>query len=147
MIVAAVMFSVALPPFVRVTVCVALLPTFTFPSATEEGLIPNCAWAAVPLPARAITRGEGDAVSAIEMLPLALPPAVGANVTVNVAVAPGVSVCGDNVPMLNPVPLALAPLIERLAVPELVSVTFTVAVLPSRMLPKPMLEGFAVRTA
>lgn len=81
------------------------------------------------------------------MLPLAFPAAVGAKVAVNVADAPGESVCGVSVLILKPVPLAVAPLIERFAVPEFVSVTFTVAVAPVRMLPKLMLDGFAVRAA
>ena len=49
--------------------------------------------------------------------------------------------------MLKPVPLALAALIDRLAVPEFVTVTFTDAVLPTGILPKLMLDGFAVSAA
>jgi hypothetical protein len=94
-----------------------------------------------------MTSGEPGAVLAIEMLPLAAPALVGPNVTVNVAVCPGTSVCGESVLMLNPAPLALAPLIERLAVPEFVSVTFTVAVFPTKTPPKLMLEGFALSVA
>ena len=97
-----------------------------------------------PVPERPITSGDPGAVLVIETVPLVLPAAVGPNVTVNVAVPPGVSVCGDSVLMLKPVPLALAALIDRFAVPEFVSVTFTDAVLPTRMLPKLMLEGLAV---
>lgn len=41
-IVAAVMFRVALPVFVRVTVLLELLPTFTLLNATEVGFIPIC---------------------------------------------------------------------------------------------------------
>ena len=40
-IVAAVMFRVALPVFVRVTVLLELLPTFTLLNATEAGFIPS----------------------------------------------------------------------------------------------------------
>jgi hypothetical protein len=40
---AAEIFSVALPLFVKVTVCVALLPTLTLLNATEAGLICSCA--------------------------------------------------------------------------------------------------------
>ncbi len=39
--VAAVIFSVALPVFVSVTVLLELPPTFTFPNATDAGLRPN----------------------------------------------------------------------------------------------------------
>lgn len=49
--------------------------------------------------------------------------------------------------MLKPVPLALPELIDRFALPEFVSVTFTEAVLPTRMLPKLTLGGFAVNAA
>jgi hypothetical protein len=100
-------------------------------NATDDGLIPNCACAATPDPLRLMTSGELGTVLAIEMLPLAAPALVGPSVTVNVAVCPGARVCGESVLMLNPAPLALAPLIERLAVPEFVSVTFAVAVFPT----------------
>ena len=99
------------------------------------------------MPERPITSGDPGAVLVIETLPLALPAAVGPNVTVNVAAPLGVSVCGDSVPMLKPVPLALPPLIDRLAVPEFVRVTFTDAVLPTGMVPKLILEGFALSAA
>lgn len=83
----------------------------------------------------------------IETLPLVLPAAVGPNVTVNAAVPPGESVCGDSVLMLKPEPLALAALMDKFAVPEFVTVTFTDAVLPIDMLPKLTLDGFAVNAA
>lgn len=141
------MFSVALPVFVRVTFSGELFPTFTFPNAKDDALMLSCACAATPLPLSPTTNGEPGAVLVIETLPLALPAAVGANVAVNVAVAPGASACGDRVLMLKPVPLALAALMDKLAVPEFVNVTFTEALLPVTMLPKLMLAGFAVSVA
>lgn len=101
----------------------------------------------MPLPVRLITSGDPGAVLVIEILPLAVPAAVGPNVAVNMAVPPGVSVCADSVLMLKPAPLALAALMERFAEPEFVSVTFTDALLPTRILPKLTLEGFAVSAA
>jgi hypothetical protein len=145
--VAAVMLSVALPVLDSVTVCVALLPTFMLLNATEDGLTFSCACAAVPTPLRPITSGEPGAVLVIETLPLALPEAVGAKLTVNVAVPPGVSVCGERVLMLKGAPLALAALIDRFAVPEFVSVTFNEALFPTKMLAKFRLGGFAVSAA
>jgi hypothetical protein len=66
---------------------------------------------------------------------------------VKATVACGASVCGLRVLMLNPVPLALALVIFRLAVPVFLSVTFTVDVFPTAMLPKLMLDGFADNAA
>ncbi len=147
MIVAAVMFRVAFPELVSVTFWVALLPTFTLLKVTDEGLIPICACVAVPDPLKLILSGEPGAVLVIEMVPVTLPGDVGPNVTVKGAVCPGVRVCGDNPLILKPVPVTLLAEIDRLAVPEFVSVTATDAVLPSRTLPKLMLEGLAASEA
>ena len=70
--------------------------------------------------------------------------AVGAYVALNVAVWPAVSVCAASVLIPNPVPLAVAPLIEMLAVLPLVNVTAVVAVVPMRTLPKLTLDGLAL---
>ena len=119
----------------------------TVPLAVLALVIVGLLWPVCAVPPRPITRGDPGAVLVIETLPLALPETVGANVTANAAVPPGVSVCGDSVLMLKPAPLALAALMDRFAVPEFVSVTFTDAVLPTDMLPKLMLDGFAVKAA
>ena len=108
-------------------------------------MIVGVLWLVCPVPARPTKRGEPGAVLVIETFPLALPDAVGANVTLKIAVPPGVNVCGDSVLILKPAPLALAALIDRLAVPEFVTVTLTDAVLPTSMLPKLTLDGFAVK--
>src|SRR5579872_430913 len=76
-IVAAVMFNVAFPVLVSVTVLLELLPTFTLPNATGDGLILSCACAAL----------------AIVSVSLALPvPAlfVALSITVDVPAAVGV---------------------------------------------------------
>ena len=147
MSVAALMSSVALPVLVSVTVFDELLPTFTLLNATGDGLIPSCGWVATPDPLSPISNGDPGAVLVIETFPLAFPVAVGANVTLKVAVPPGARFWDDSALIVNPAPLALAALIDRLAVPEFVSVTFTDELLPVIRLPKLMLGGFALNAA
>jgi hypothetical protein len=144
LIVAAVMFKVALPVLVNVTVCDELLPTFTLLKLTGEGLIANCACVVTAVPLSTTTSGDPGALLATDTLPVALPELVGANVAMKVAVWPGVSVCAASVLILKPVPLTLAPPIATLAVPVFVRVTFTDDELLIKMLPKLMLEGFAL---
>ena len=48
---------------------------------------------------------------------------------------------------LNPAPVTVACVMERLAVPELVKVTLCEAVVPTKTLPKAMLVGVTVRPA
>ena len=99
------MLSVALPVLVSVTVFAELLPTFTLPNATGEGLIVIVAWEAVPEPLRAIVNGDPGALLEIETLPLALPEAVGAYVTVKFVVWPGFRLAGALHPVsVKPVP-------------------------------------------
>lgn len=125
-------------------VCEELLPTLTLLKFTDAGLIPNCACVEVPDPVKLITSGEPGALLATDTVPVAAPATVGANVTVNVAVCPGVSVCAASVLMLKPVPLALPPVIETLAVPLFVKVTLTVPAFPTVTLLKLMLAGLAL---
>src|SRR5580692_11504916 len=58
----AVMFSVALPVFVSVTVWVELLPTLTLLNATGDGLSVIVACVAVPEPVRLMTSGDPGAL-------------------------------------------------------------------------------------
>jgi hypothetical protein len=146
-IVAAVMFRLALPVLVSVTFCEALLPTFTLLKLRDDGLMLSCACVAAPVPLKLTTRGEPGALLDTEMLPVAFPLLCGANVTVKETDPFGASVCAARLLMLNPVPLALAAVIFRFAVPEFVSVTLTDALFPIRMLPKLMLDGLAVIAA
>ncbi len=107
-IVAAVIFSVALPVFVSVTVLVELLPTLTLVNATGEGLTVMVACVAVPVPLKLIASGEPGALLVIDTLPLALPAVVGANVTVKEVVWPGVRLAGAAQPVsVKPVPVML----------------------------------------
>ena len=142
-IVAALTFSAALPVFVNVTICEALLPTLTLPNDTDAGLMESCAWVAVPEPFRAIFSGDPGALLVTETFPLALPDAVGAKVTVNEVVPPGLKVPAVNPPSEKLVPETLAAETDTAAVPEFVSVTFVEPLLPTRTLPKLTLAGLA----
>jgi hypothetical protein len=78
--------SVVFPLFLSVMGCESVFPCVTAPKATLEGFAEICACRPVPL--NAIVAGEIEALLVIEMLPEALPPAVGVNVTVKVVFAP-----------------------------------------------------------
>ena len=143
---AAEMVKVALPVLVSVIVWPELLPMLTFPKFTLAGLIVNCGCAAVPVPLSAMVRGDPGALLVIEMLPLALPATVGANLAVKDVFWPALTVTGTVRPvMLKPAPEALAAEIVTLADPEFVKVTGTDPLLPTSRLPKLMLDGFAER--
>ena len=78
---------VALPLLVRAIICELLLPTVTVPKLMLVGLAEICGW--VPVPLRAILRGEPGALLVIDTLPVALVAVVGAKVPVKDAVCPG----------------------------------------------------------
>jgi hypothetical protein len=110
------------PPLDTVMVCELLVPVETLPNAALEGVAEICA--CVPVPLSAIASGEFAALLTSEMLPVALPPAVGVNCAVKVAVCPAAIVNGVARPVIvNPAPEVFAWEIVRLAVPELVKVT------------------------
>jgi hypothetical protein len=81
---------VALPLLVSVIDCELLLPTVTVPKLTLVGLAEICD--CVPVPLRAIVRGEFVPLLVIDTLPVALVAVVGAKVIVKVVVWPGFSV-------------------------------------------------------
>jgi hypothetical protein len=86
--------TLELPELVRVTVLLLLLPTLTFPKLTLVGLAPSCTLTAAPLPLSGIVVGEVGALLTKARLPVALPVAVGAKLTVKVAELPGSTVSG-----------------------------------------------------
>ena len=134
--------TVALPPFVRVTVCELFVPVVTLPNAAVEGVAFSCG--CVPVPLKAIVSGEFGALLTIEMLPLAAPADVGANCALNVVLSPAPNVTGALSPlMLSPAPDAVACEIVTLAEPEFVNVMDWVPVLPTATDPKFTLAGFA----
>lgn len=135
--------TVALPPFVRLTLCELLVPVVTLPKAALVGVAANCGW--VPVPLKAIVVGELGALLTIEMLPLALPAVVGANCALKVVLNPAPKVSGVLKPlMLIPAPDAEAPEIVTLAVPVFVTVMDWVPLLPTATDPKLTLEGLAL---
>ncbi len=86
------------------------------------------------------------ALLTIETLPVTVPTAVGAKVTLRSALFPAVKVRGRDSPlMLKPVPVTVACEMVTVAVPVLVRITGNVLLLPSTMSPKLLLVGLAVR--
>jgi len=143
---AAVIVTLAVPPFVRVIVCGALLPTATLPNATLAGLALSCA--CTPVPLRGMASGEDGALLVIEMLPVTLPVETGANCEVNVAFCPAGMVRGSERPLkLKPEPEAVAAVIVTLAVPPFVRVIVCGALLPTATLPNAALAGLALSCA
>lgn len=71
------------PVAVRVAVCVALWPTTMLPKLIEPGLTESCP-GVLDDPESAIARVGFEALEITFRLPLALPPACGVNVTLNV---------------------------------------------------------------
>ena len=96
----------------------------------------------VPLPAREIVVGEMAASLTSEMLPDTLLVAVGAKCTLKVLDCPGGTVSGNVGPlMLKPAPVTGPCAMVKLALPELVKVTFCTPLLPTSTLPKLTLGG------
>jgi hypothetical protein len=99
---------------------------------------------AVPVPLNVMVVGEFGALLTIEMLPLALPADVGANLALNVVFSPAPNVIGVLNPLiLRPVPVTVALEIVTLAVPEFVNVMDCVPLLPTATDPKFTLDGLA----
>jgi hypothetical protein len=115
--------------------------------ATLVGLAEICACCACrPVPVRAMVKGEPGKLFVIEMLPLAAPLTVGANVTVKDVVWPGFKLPGADHPVsVNPVPVMLCAVIETGAVPRFDRVTGTDPLLPTGRLVNAMLDGLAER--
>lgn len=87
--------SVVFPLFFNVIGWEFVLPVVTVPNATLDGVAAICA--CIPVPLSAIVAGETGALLVMEILPVALPEVVGANVAVNVAFAPALIDIGCNV--------------------------------------------------
>ena len=123
-----------------------MLPTATLPKETLAGLAPSVELDATPIPDIVRVWGEFGALSVKLMLPDAAPAALGANFAVKDVPCPAARVIGVARPlMLKPVPETFACEIEMLAEPELVSVTDEVPFAPTITLPKPTVNGLAVR--
>ena len=98
---------VTLVPPVLVTVSDRdwLFPTVTLPKLRLVGFDPK-APGVTPVPVSGMVRVGSEALEVTVTVPVALPAAVGVNVTLKVALWPEVSVTGAVMPLrLNPVPL------------------------------------------
>jgi hypothetical protein len=120
-----------------------LFPTCTVPKAIVLVLeVSDPGVTAVP--DKATFRAAFDPLLVTAKVPLALPADLGANVTFQLAVCPGAMVAGRLIPdVVNPAPLAATWLMVTLAVPVLFSTTALLVLLPTCMLPKATLAGFA----
>ena len=130
------------PVLVSVTDINELLPTPTLPKFTALGFVPRCG--RVPTPTRVTVSVGFDALLVIVTDPVAEPVAVGAKVAVNVAVSPAFKFVVLRLPMLKPVPAAVACEMAIAVDPELVSVTTWLLFAPTVTLPNETLPGVAV---
>ena len=131
------------PVLVRVSDRFVLLPTCTLPNARLAGLATRSP-AVTPVPESGILRLGFSPLEVIFRLPLAEPLAVGENSTVKDVLCPAASIKPGARPLrLNPVPLAAAAEIVRLAPPEFVRVPVSDLEAPIWTLPKVKLVGFA----
>lgn len=137
---AAVRTKAAFPVSVSVKLPVAFPPTATLPKLTLVGLSDSAG--CVPFPAREATVGELCALLLMEMLPTALPGAVGANCALRVLDCPGTRENGKTNPLMpKPVPVMLPCVMFKLAVPEFVKVMLWVLAAPTVTFPKLTLLG------
>jgi len=106
LVLAAVIVTLA-PLAVKVPDAVPLVPTTTLPSPNVVGDTLNSGTpTAVPVPDTGIVKVGLGAVEVMVTLLLTTPVAVGANVTLKVALCPAVKVSGAAIPLrLNPLPL------------------------------------------
>ena len=106
-------------------VAVPLVPTATLPGiVTVAGFAVSVPAAATAVPLNGIDKLGFEAFEVTVTVPLNVLADVGANVTVNDVLCPGVSVTGGAIPeMLNPVPAAAAAEIVALVPPVFVTVS------------------------
>jgi len=134
----------AVPPvLVSVTVADFVVPSVTLPKASLDGLSESVP-GATPVPVSDIVSVGFDAFELIVTVPLALPVACGANVTVKVVFWDGFNVRGVAIPLnVNPVPVMLACDTLTAVPPVLVRVTVADWVVPVVTLPKASLVGLS----
>src|SRR5205807_633615 len=117
------MVKLALPELVKVTFCSSVVRRGGLQKLTLGGVTESCG--CTPVPLRAMVLGELGALLTSERLPDTLPVAVGANCTLKVLDCPGGTVSGNVGPlMLKPAPVTGPCAMVKLALPELVKVTF-----------------------
>lgn len=128
---------------VRVTVCLLLVvPTVSLAKLTVAGLIVSCpAWGA-PVPLRATAVGEVAALLTNERLPVTLPDAVGAKLTVMAPDPPAAMLMGSETPTVpNPAPVTFIAVTESAALPVFEMVNDCFPVFPTLTLPNARLLG------
>jgi hypothetical protein len=131
------------PALESVIVCVPLLPTATLPKFKVDGLAVSDG--CTPVPVAEITLGEFVALLTTETVPFTAPTTVGANTTESTVVCPAVSVIGVAIPFaLNPAPTTATLEIVTLPVPEFVTVTVFVLLVPTFMFPNARLVGLTL---
>ena len=125
------MVTVEPPLLLTVTATDLFLPTVIFPKLTLLGFAIREP-AVTPVPESAMLRGDPGASETMARLPVTLPPAAGANFTVNATDWFGVNVVGRASPMTEkPVPVTVACEIVTFDPPVLVNVSERLALLPT----------------
>lgn len=137
--------TLELPVFVRVTLCVALVPVVRLPKLTEEGDGVSWRTGEAPVPARETISGELGELFTSVRLPEKLLPAGGLKPTVKVEDPPGATESGsDNPEKVKPDPPSKAWVTLRFAVPGLLMVSVWVLVTPTATLKKFTLGGITL---
>jgi hypothetical protein len=138
--------TVTLEPLaLSVPVWLWLVPMTTFPKLIDPGETLSCP-GLMPLPDSDTLRLALEALDASVSVPLALPADFGAKETESVRLCPAARVCGTvMLPRLNPVPITVAWEIVTLEPPELVTVSYSIWLPGSWMLPKFRLAGLVPR--
>ncbi len=118
------MDTLALPVFVKVTLCFVLVPVVMLPKLSELGLAASWRIVDTPVPARATTSGELDELFTSVRLPERLLAEAGLKLTVKAEEPPGGTESGNaKLEKLKPVPASEAWVTLRLAVPGFLMVS------------------------
>ena len=120
----------------------SVCPTLARLDITQAGYAALCC---TPLPERVTVAGEFVALLLAVTLPVMLPVAEGAKLTLKVAFCPGVRTVPVETPLtLKPAPDTLTPEIATLELPEFVRVTGRVLLVPVFTFPKFKFVGLAL---
>jgi hypothetical protein len=139
-------FTVAVPVFVTVTVCVVLFPRTTLPKSMSDGVNARFPGAgATPMPVKLAPTGEVVPSFTNDTLPFAVPATVGLNVMVTARDAPPFKVAGVVIPFsAYPVPAKFAAVTLSGKPPVFVSTRFCVAEAEVVTFPKFSVPGATV---
>ena len=139
-----VIWTAAVPVFVTVTFCVALLPTDTLEKLKLVGLAVNCpSIAVVPVPDKPIVAvGVFGSLLVIAMLPVTAPAVVGAKLATTGTDWPALIVFGVAIPLIpNSAPFSVITETVKSAPPLLAITRFAVPFWPTVTLPKSTVLG------